>query len=127
MRLRTTRAPADASPGSARHGRARRSACSPAARSRLRRAPPAPRPRRSRSACRRRSGLGWAWRNVPQGLLGREAGDPGVERAAFDGGAQAAHDVLVILEIVPGEQHGAEDLLAADEMVEIGTAVIYAG
>ena len=41
--------------------------------------------------------------------------------------AQAAHQVLVVLEVVPGQQHRAEHLLGAEQVVQIGAAVAGAG
>src|SRR5580704_15965558 len=67
------------------------------------------------------------WRNVSALLFGFECGDPVAERAGLNGAAQAAHDVLVVLQIVPREQHGGENLLGSDEVMQVGPAVIAAG
>ena len=48
-------------------------------------------------------------------------------RRSGDGCAQAAHQVLIILHIVPGEQHRPEHLLRLEQMVQIGAAVARAG
>src|SRR5262245_5178276 len=65
-------------------------------------------------------------RDISARLFGLERGDPGAERAGFDGAPQAAHDVLVILQIVPRQQHRRENLFATDQMVQIGAAVVPA-
>src|SRR5471032_3389824 len=55
-----------------------------------------------------------------------ECGDVVAECAALDTRPQAAHYVLIIVEIVPGEQHRAQNLLAANEVMQVGTAVVRA-
>src|SRR4051812_32457315 len=66
-------------------------------------------------------------RYVSQGLLALEGGNPCIERATLDRAAQTAHDVLIVLKIVPAQQHRAEDLLAADQVMKVGAAVMDAG
>src|SRR5258708_11211084 len=65
--------------------------------------------------------------NVSAPLFSLECGDPVTERAGFDRAAQAAHDVLIIMHVVPCQQHGTKDLLAADQVVQIGAAMVAAG
>src|SRR5258707_3298168 len=65
--------------------------------------------------------------NVSAPLFSLECGDPVTERAGFDRAAQAAHDVLVIMHVVPCQQHGTKDLLAADQVMQIGAAMVAAG
>src|SRR5258708_17947577 len=67
------------------------------------------------------------WRDVSFALFRFECGDPVAKCARLDRGPQAAHNVLIVVQIVPGEQHGAEHLLAAHEMVQIGAAMMPAG
>src|ERR1051325_11418386 len=67
------------------------------------------------------------WRYVPAGLLLLEGIDPPTERAGLDRAPQAAHDVLVVLQIVPRQQHRRENLFGADQMLQIGAAVIGGG
>ena len=49
------------------------------------------------------------------------------EVAGEDGGAEAAHQGLIVGQIVPGQQHRAEHLAGLEEMVEIGPGVAAAG
>ena len=65
--------------------------------------------------------------NVSPPLFSVECGDPVAERAGFDRAAQAAHDVLVVMHVVPCQQHGTKNLLAADQVVQIGAAMVAAG
>src|SRR5262249_3625271 len=62
----------------------------------------------------------------PRPRFGLEGGDPVPERAGLDGGAQAAHDVLVVMHVVPRQKHGTKNLLAADQVVQIGAAMVAA-
>ena len=55
-----------------------------------------------------------------------EGGGEVGEAARRDRLAQPCHEVAVVVEIVPGQQHRTEDLLAADEMMKIRPAVICA-
>src|SRR5262245_61100211 len=66
------------------------------------------------------------WREVSTTLFMLEGGDPGIERAGLDGVPQSAHDVLVVPQIVPRQEHGSENLLGTNEMVKIGPAVVSA-
>src|SRR5262249_10488605 len=59
-------------------------------------------------------------------LFALECGDPVVERAGLDRAAQAAHDVLIEMQVMPAEQHGSQDFAARDQMVKIGPAVVAA-
>src|SRR4029450_174984 len=67
------------------------------------------------------------WRYVSAALFFLECCDPGIERTAFDGAPEAAHDVLVVLQIVPRQKHRRENLLGAKQMMQIGAAVMAAG
>src|SRR4029450_9373239 len=67
------------------------------------------------------------WRYVSAALFFLEGGDPGIERAASDRPPEAAHDVLVVMQIVPRQQHRPKNLLGADQVLQVGAAVIAAG
>lgn len=41
--------------------------------------------------------------------------------------AEAGHQVLVVLQIVPGQQHGGEDFARFHKVVQVGAAVALAG
>src|ERR1700738_853156 len=86
---------------------------------------PAPTNIAARSAPSSRPSL--AIRRSRRGIAARlrrvELGDEIVERAGADRRAQAAHQIAIIPQIVPAQQHARQDLAAAAEMVEIGAAV----
>src|SRR5438477_109610 len=46
---------------------------------------------------------------------------------ALSSGWKAAHDILVIVHVVPCQEHGTQNLLAADQVVQIGAAMVATG
>src|SRR4051812_41811037 len=67
------------------------------------------------------------WVAVAASLISGKAARIVREAAFGDGGTQLAHNLLVESDVVPGEQHQTQHLLAAEKMVEIGPAVDPAG
>ena len=47
----------------------------------------------------------------------------GVQGLGLDGVAQGGHEVLVVLDVMPGEEDGAEHFAGFEEVVEVGAAV----
>src|SRR6056297_1296179 len=44
-----------------------------------------------------------------------------------DGAAHSGHDLLIIMQVMPCQQHRADDLLTAEHMMQIGPAIAPAG
>src|SRR5260221_14680049 len=55
-----------------------------------------------------------------------KAGDEIVERGRRNRRAQILHEVAIVAQVVPRQQHARQDRAAAAEMVEIGAAVGFA-
>ena len=51
----------------------------------------------------------------------------GFQAICLDGSAQALHQVLVETQIVHGHQAGAENFIAAIEVLQVGAGIILAG
>src|SRR5215469_14716267 len=65
-------------------------------------------------------------RDVTGRLLSCKSGDETGERFLLDRAAQTPHQIAIVAEIVLGQQHASEDLVGADEMMEISAAVMCA-
>src|SRR3546814_2764097 len=55
-------------------------------------------------------------RQVPARLLGLEPGGEIIETAGSDRLADPGHQLLIVMQVVPGEQHRPEDLVRLGEM-----------
>ena len=66
----------------------------------------------------------WRQPGSPRAWSARKVATKSASVPVADGLAQAAHQVLVVPEIVPGQQHGGQDLVRLDQVVEVGAAVV---
>ncbi len=67
----------------------------------------------------RRSGRRQVARRPLRLELGRERREP----ALGDRGAQPGHQLLVVVQVVPGQQHRGDDLAGLEDVVQVGPAV----
>ena len=56
-----------------------------------------------------------------------ERADERIQRAGLDGCPETGHEILIIVQIVPRQQHRAEDFVRPHQMMQIGPAIIPAG
>ena len=61
------------------------------------------------------------------GVSGEDFSRIGRERALSDGRAQVGHQVLVVGQVVPGQQHRGDDLVRLHDVMEIGSGELAAG
>ena len=66
-------------------------------------------------------------RNIAPGPAHLRLGGEILEPLCFDRSADAGHQVLVVAQIVPGDQHHAQDLVGADQVVQIGAGIVARG
>ena len=54
-------------------------------------------------------------------------GLPRLKGPGSDRVANTLHKLLIIMQVMPGQQHGTDDFLTAEYMVQIGAAIVAAG
>ena len=57
--------------------------------------------------------------NIPSRLFGRKKRGEGIQSVFGDRRAHACHQFLVVVQIVPGKQHGSEDFFGHHQVMDV--------